>query len=789
MKKRILLIFSFMLLTFLLVGCGTKIYEVSFLMNGGNEENYTIELSELSLIEIPNKPTKEGYLFDYWQEQETERKWNFATDKVTKNITLIAKWKLPEVETFTVRFFTLDGKPVPVEQIVEINEKVIKPVDPIRDDYKFLGWFLPDDTKPYDFNQEVTEDLIISARWEKINYVTIKFILDEGMPEIDDLIVPQGEKIVKPRDPLKEGYTFIGWYLNDVLFDFKEAINEDITLKARFEKDIIYYFVNFFDDDEIIHTFEIIDGNKVDKPADPEKEGYSFIGWYIGDDKFDFNTLVKTDLNITAKWQEELTINFYLDSEKEVLYKTFKVLKGETLEKPTDPIKENNIFKGWFDGDTEFSFLTEISSNLDLVASWQKEYVVKFYLDDEALEVYLKELVPEGELLTKPTDPEKDFYIFLGWYLNGEEFNFENPITDDLTIIGLWEEEPFVAKAFINDEEYQSINEAALNASIGDTILIAGGIHDIDIDVNVNNLTFKHKDDEEEAIITSKISLKVGLNGVTFDGLSFTDNATIHSPGKIDNFVFINNKVYDSTLIPSEYYPKNRIDVNAFIRLYASGGENIVGNVTIKDNEFSNIKADVISLARTSVGSSMILKDNTFNNIVNSAIRFDGGYNNGTYKITHNTFTNDIDLENLAVIVFRAYSSSSGNVQIIDIKDNIFVNMGSTKVDISDTHPGSGVITFSTYNESETIITIVDNIFTNTSNTIHFRDKRNKHQKLSFTAENNIFNDGDGYIFYESNYLVSDSNIKFQGNTYYINDVLVDLSVVSDRIIRIEEEM
>ena len=41
-----------------------------------------------------------------------------------------------------------------------------------------------------------------------------------------------GELLIKPIDPVKLGYEFVGWYLDDNLFDFSTYLNEDTTLKA-----------------------------------------------------------------------------------------------------------------------------------------------------------------------------------------------------------------------------------------------------------------------------------------------------------------------------------------------------------------------------------------------------------------------------------------------------------------------------------------------------------------------------------------------------------------------------
>lgn len=59
-------------------------------------------------------------------------------------------------------------------------------------------------------------------------------------------------------------------------------------------------------------------GKKVSTPSTPEKEGYVFLGWYNGEEKYDFDSKVTANLALVAKWREKSTteyedITFYGD--------------------------------------------------------------------------------------------------------------------------------------------------------------------------------------------------------------------------------------------------------------------------------------------------------------------------------------------------------------------------------------------------------------------------------------------------------------------------------------------
>ncbi len=47
------------------------------------------------------------------------------------------------------------------------------------------------------------------------------------------------------------------------------------------------------------------EGEKATEPADPTREGFDFDGWYLGGEKYDFDTPVTSDITLTAKWTEK----------------------------------------------------------------------------------------------------------------------------------------------------------------------------------------------------------------------------------------------------------------------------------------------------------------------------------------------------------------------------------------------------------------------------------------------------------------------------------------------------
>ena len=152
-----------------------------------------------TLATRPDAPTTTpGYTFGGWNKVDGTA-WNYASDKVTDNITLYAKWT---ANTYTITFDTAGGSEIaPITQ--DYGTHITAPADPTREGYTFIGWDreIPT-TMP-------AENITVTAQWE-INRYTITFDTAGGS-EIAPITQDYGTNIAAPADPTREGYTFIGW--------------------------------------------------------------------------------------------------------------------------------------------------------------------------------------------------------------------------------------------------------------------------------------------------------------------------------------------------------------------------------------------------------------------------------------------------------------------------------------------------------------------------------------------------------------------------------------------------
>ena len=185
----------------------------------GDSEYAKQVLPSGTLATRPDTPAATpGYTFGGWNKADGTA-WDYASDKVTDNITLYAKWA---ANTYTITFDTAGGSEIaPITQ--DYGTVITAPEAPTREGYTFIGW---DKEIPATMP---AENMTVTAQWE-INQYTITFDTNGGS-EIAPITQDYGTVITAPEAPEREGYTFIGW--DKAIPETMPA--ENITLKARWK--------------------------------------------------------------------------------------------------------------------------------------------------------------------------------------------------------------------------------------------------------------------------------------------------------------------------------------------------------------------------------------------------------------------------------------------------------------------------------------------------------------------------------------------------------------------------
>ncbi len=279
----------------------------------------------------------------------------------------------------------------------------------------------------------------------------------------------------------KSGYTFLGWYLNGVKYDFKTPVKETITLKAKWEKSVeTKHEVKFLPNNgEASFSEWIEDGNRAAIPSSPTKKCYKFLGWYLNGVKYDFNKPVLGDIVLEAKWQDDGSckkIEEYLveyNTNGGTFVPSERVLEGNYATRPSKPTMDCKRFVAWHVGSLNgavYNFDKPVYSNLTLVAEWeddgscnsQKYYTVSFNTNGGG--TIKSETILEGNRATEPRDPSKSGYTFLGWFDKwGDEFDFRTRIYQDTTLYAHWEKDQVKYNTYckINTERVYSTSYIA----------------------------------------------------------------------------------------------------------------------------------------------------------------------------------------------------------------------------------------------------------------------------------------------------------------------------------------
>lgn len=332
----------------------------------------------------PLDPNKLGYDFIGWfldEDMEEEVVWPYIIPD--KDSTLYAKF---EPKEYTITFDTLGGSEI--ESItLPYGSKVNAPEEtPEKEGFNFVGWFLDEEgTQVVDF-EELTmpiDGLTIYAKWvdATIKY-TVSFDLNGGVGEIDAQELSAGETAVEPEDPTKEGFVFKGWFLDEELteaYDFETPVTENITLYAKWNAlHTVSFDLN--DGEGVIEDIIIENGLSLEKPEDPTKDGYRFVGWFLSledEDAVDFPMEVTTDTVLHAKWIKQYVVSFDLNGGTGTFH-DIPVDENGTLDEPTEiPTKAGFDFVGWFEADAEvaFNFTTPVTDDLVLFAKWEEQVI------------------------------------------------------------------------------------------------------------------------------------------------------------------------------------------------------------------------------------------------------------------------------------------------------------------------------------------------------------------------------------------------------------------------------
>ena len=321
-------------LTFTLVET-PETWTVTFLYNDGTSAVYdTIgNVSYNTAVAQPANPTRSGHTFVTWTTDPAGHDaWNFA-DGVTENLRLYAQWT---AVTFPVTFHWGTWTGVPADDVIQnvawgTSAGTIEPsVIPNRLGYTFGGW------NPDTENYALTEERTFVAVWNALHTLTLTYDLNGGNGGPSPLIVElqagihpldltiSGRPVHDPVDG--RDVAFLGWSLEQVAIlepdESRPTLEVEVTIhdesvtvfavwtfaNPAILQHTVTFYLNYGQDPMTVHAVqEVSDNSTASRPPDPERTGYTFIGWFLdqeGTHAFSFTTLIREPMSLFAQWNE-----------------------------------------------------------------------------------------------------------------------------------------------------------------------------------------------------------------------------------------------------------------------------------------------------------------------------------------------------------------------------------------------------------------------------------------------------------------------------------------------------
>ena len=283
-------------------------YKLTFIVDGEVVQESSVDYG--TTITLPEKPTKEGYSFDGWNEiPETMP----ASDVTVSGTFTVNKYLV----TFRI------NNEVIASDSLEYGASIVTPEAPEKEGYTFDGWANVPETVP-------ACNLTFEGGYTANEYL-LAFIVDGALYEMRKV---RCDEIITALDMVeREGYTFV-W---ENWIDKMPAKNYTVRGKYVPNK----YAITYVADGEIVVTDSIAYGTAIEALKEPTKEGYTFSGWSEVPE-----TMPAEDVVISGFFTVNIYKVYYYVGD--VLVHTGEVAYGESIpEYVYEPTAEGDEFMGW----------------------------------------------------------------------------------------------------------------------------------------------------------------------------------------------------------------------------------------------------------------------------------------------------------------------------------------------------------------------------------------------------------------------------------------------------------
>ena len=361
----------------------------------------------------------------------------------------------------------------------DYNSLLAEPVSPIKNGETFKGW--SDGSRIWNFAADkVTSDMTLKAVWEN------------GMLTVTPAVSGKGYTVASDDSPTVnygDDYTFtvtvddhynadnMKVYANGIrlvpeangsIYKFTvKNITDDVTITV-YDVTADVYTVQYKVDGEVYYSEQVVYGDKAQKPKSPVKAGHTFVGWFDGDDEWDFADGVENDLELEAKFEalaytiampednSEFTVN--ITSADSVRYGesfAFSITVSDGCNAADMTVYANGVLleKTSENGNTVYFEIANVTESKVITVRGIGRNTYSVTYNENTTEYVgnmpkpkIKEY--DADVAISDLTPERYGYTFVGWstekdgavkYLAGDTYS-ENA---DITLYAVWEARKF----------------------------------------------------------------------------------------------------------------------------------------------------------------------------------------------------------------------------------------------------------------------------------------------------------------------------------------------------------
>ena len=321
------------------------------------------------------------------------------------------------------------------------------------------------------------------AKWE-INQYTVTVKPENGKADIT-ITQDYGTAITAPADPTREGYQFNGW---DKAFPTTMPA-ENLTITAKWKVNSYTITFDTTGGSEIAPITQDY-GTAIVAPADPTREGYTFIGW----DMEIPTTMPAENITLKARWKDS--------------------------EKPTGEIKiSENSWKAFLNNITFGLFFKDTQTVTINAADNSGESVTVEYLlsNKELTKTELDGMTFTAYTAPFGIDPDNEYIIYVR--LTDKAGNTDYICSDGIVLDGT---SP-VIKGIENGKTYCEAQTVTIDEKYIDTVIV--NETKVTLDEN-NSFVLSPADDEQKIIVTDKAGNTAEMTVTVNDGHTFGEWAS-----------------------------------------------------------------------------------------------------------------------------------------------------------------------------------------------------------------------------------------------------------------------